>query len=173
MIRRSATAHCRATIGNSARFRAPFNSVDRCNQTVEAQDAAKARISNQLPKCRSRVGETRGLDDDAPQRNRTSGQRPHRRTKIAAGRATETSVRQQQHVIRVDALGENCVVDADRAKLVHNDRYVVHVGLLKQRGNQCRLPAAEKTRHDREGNAVRNDKTSSASSVRRRKGAPG
>jgi hypothetical protein len=136
--------------------------VDRRNQCVEPQSAAKAKISDELSECRSRIGKTRGLDKDAPRRSRTSGQPPNRRAKIAASGAAEASISQQQNVIRADGLREDCVVDADRAKLVHNDRDVVHAGLLEQRGNQRCLPAAEKSRDDRKWNAVGNGKTSSA-----------
>ncbi len=122
--------------------------------------AAERAVGGKGLQHRPRIGEARGFDDH-PREARDSAagtvgeQRAQGFLQIGADVAAHAAIAEQNR--NVAARAQQCLVDADLAKLVDDDRGVGAFGLGQQGADQGRLARAEKPGHrdDRQPRAAR------------------
>ena len=103
---------------------------------------------------RLRIGEPRGLHDDAIERRDLATPRfaEHGRERVdeIAAHGAAQAAAAQQHDVAGRALDE-VVIEPDVAQLVDDDECTRHAGIAHQPVEQRRLPTAEKAGEDRDG----------------------
>ena len=122
--------------------------------------AAETAVGGKGLQNRTRIGQSRGLDDD-PLEARDgaarpiSEQSPQRLLQIGADVAAQAAIAEQHR--HLAARPQKRIVDADFAVLVDHDRRVGPFGLVEQRADQGRLPRTQKAgdRDDRKPRSAR------------------
>ncbi len=100
-----------------------MDGVDGRNQRIEADRLTHPRISHHPPEGRGRIGKPRGLDHDPPRTiEGAAGQHPDGLGEIVAGGTAEAAIGEKDHIVPVDRLGEDGIVDADRSEFVDDHR---------------------------------------------------
>ncbi len=106
---------------------------------------------------RCRIGQATGFDEHAIEIDDLAGtpldeQLAQRLLQIGPHRAAQAAVGQQSH--RLGGIGQQRVVDADLAELVHDHRRPVHIRMAQQSGEQRALAATQKAGDDRDRDAA-------------------